>query len=107
MNVRLLVDGDIIAYRTAAACEHPIKWDEDLWTLHTSEAEVMAELTKSIEALKDKFKTEEVIIALSDRKNFRKELNPEYKANRANTRKPMGLGVAQDFFKTKYVFVEV
>ena len=105
MNVRLLVDGDIIAYRTAAACEHPIKWDEDLWTLHTSEAEVMAELTKAIEALKDKFKTEEVIIALSDRKNFRKELNPEYKANRANTRKPMGLGVAQDFFKTKYLAV--
>jgi DNA polymerase-1 len=73
--------------------------------MHTSEAEVMAELTKSIEALKDKFKTEEVIIALSDRKNFRKELNPEYKANRANTRKPMGLGVAQDFFKTKYLAV--
>ena len=105
MNVRLLIDGDIIAYRIAAACEHPIKWDEDLWTLHTSEAEVMAELTKSIEALKDKFKTEEVIIALSDRKNFRKELNPEYKANRANTRKPMGLAVAQDFFKTKYLAV--
>lgn len=105
MNVRLLIDGDIIAYRIAAACEHPIKWDEDLWTLHTSEAEVMAELTKSIEALKDKFKTEEVIIALSDRKNFRKELNPEYKANRVNTRKPMGLAVAQDFFKTKYLAV--
>ena len=56
MNVRLLVDGDIIAYRTAAACEHPVKWDEDLWTLHTSEAEVMAELTKSIEALKESSK---------------------------------------------------
>ena len=42
---------------------------------------------------------------MSDRKNFRKELNPEYKANRANTRKPMGLAVAQDFFKTKYLAV--
>ena len=102
MTVRLLVDGDIIAYRVAAACEHPVKWDEDLWTLHTSEAEVKAELAKVITGLQEKLDTDDVVIALSDKQNFRKEINPDYKANRASTRKPMGLKPAQDFFRTCY-----
>lgn len=102
MNVRLLIDGDIIAYRVAAACEHPVKWDEDLWTLHTSEAEVHAEITRVITGLQEKLETDDVVVALSDRMNFRKEINPDYKANRAATRKPMGLKPAQDFLKTSY-----
>ena len=29
-----LVDGDIYIFKAAAASEHPVQWDEDLWTLH-------------------------------------------------------------------------
>ena len=35
----LLVDGDIVAYQIAFRTEQPIRWDNELWTLHSDEKE--------------------------------------------------------------------
>ena len=35
----LLVDGDIVAYQIAFRTEQPIRWDNELWTIHSDEKE--------------------------------------------------------------------
>ena len=38
--MQLLIDGDIVAYKVASACEHPIDWGDGLWTMHSYENEI-------------------------------------------------------------------
>lgn len=94
----LLIDGDIIAYKAAAAAEKPINWGEGLWTLHAWEDDVCVIIDEFIEKLYDKeLFGDGYEVALSSSSNFRKDINPDYKANRTNTRKPMLLGFARDY----------
>ena len=98
----LLLDGDLIAYRTSAAKEHPINWGDGLWTLHSDEKECQLAAKQYIEHLQTITGIDEVVIAHSAPVNFRKELNPTYKANRAETRKPMALKPLQAWLKEEY-----
>ena len=50
----VLIDGDEVAYKAAFVSEVPIKWDEDTWTLHSSEREMIDAIQTIIkQALKD------------------------------------------------------
>jgi len=90
--MKLLVDGDIVAYRTAMSFEHAIEWDEGFWTLHSDVQECTAEIDNYLNWLLDEVEeATDVIVALTDKENFRKELCTDYKANRANKRKPLAL----------------
>lgn len=98
----LLLDGDLITYRTAASKEHAVHWGDGLWTLHTEEEECQLAAKQYIDSVKAAAKLDDVVIALSDKVNFRKELNPTYKANRAETRKPMGINPLKEWLKSEY-----
>ena len=37
----LLIDGDIVAYQIAFRTEEAIRWDNDIWTLHSDEKIVL------------------------------------------------------------------
>jgi len=88
--MKLLIDGDILAYKAAAACEVPLNVYEDVYTYWANKDEAYAAVKDEIDSLATKLYTSEVMIAFSDRKNnFRKNINPEYKANRSGTRKPL------------------
>lgn len=89
----LLIDGDIVAYRAATIAEKPVKWGEDLWTLHASESEAIALLESQIATLRDTLGGGNVILALTDGRSFRYDIFPDYKSNRKNTRRPMLLPV--------------
>lgn len=99
---KLLVDGDIVAYQISAACETPIKWDDDTWTLHASETESIERLVNLIENYKEILLCDNVVVALSDKDNFRKEVSPLYKFSRKSTRKPLTYKPLKDFMETKY-----
>ena len=45
----LLIDGDIIAYRSAAATEVTVAWDDDLWTVHGYTSETNAMQTRRLQ----------------------------------------------------------
>ena len=92
----ICIDGDVIAYRFAAALEKPVNWEGDLWTLHSNYSEVITEVEESLEFYKNKFKADKVIVALTDSNNFRKELNPTYKSNRKG-RKPITLKPVREY----------
>ena len=48
----LLLDGDLIAYRIAAALETPINWGNGLWTLHCYEDECNKAFVHKVESIK-------------------------------------------------------
>lgn len=100
--MRLLVDGDIVAYRTAAAHEEPIEWYEDFWTLHSDAKEVNAEIDNYLGWLIEETEADGMIVALTDRKNFRKDLCTDYKANRKTQRKPLCLNASKEHLLETY-----
>ena len=98
----LLIDGDIVAYKAAASAETPINWGDGLWTLHCYEQDVALRLDEQVDKLVNEAPVQDCIVALSDKKNYRKELAPYYKANRKTTRKPMLLQWAKEYLQSKY-----
>lgn len=91
-----LVDADVVAYAASSATENA--WDFE----GTGEATVIADFEAAKEAalfslneLTKYLDLDEVIIALSDigntPRNFRKELDPTYKAMRVDIRRPENL----------------
>lgn len=99
--ITLLIDGDVVLYRNASACEVETHWGDDLWTLHTDLREVKAKVLNFIESLKETLHASKVIIALScpSQEGFRKALCPTYKANREGKRKPLGYPALRQWAK--------
>jgi len=100
--VKLLIDGDIIAYTASASAETPINWGDGLWTLHCYEQEVVSKLEEQIAKLVDGHSFDEIQVAISDVENYRKRVDPQYKANRKSIRKPMLLGFAKEYLMENY-----
>ncbi len=104
MTKTILIDGDILAYRTAAAVEYAVCWDadQDLWSLTADAREAKQRIDLEIVALKQRLEADKVLIAFSDAKNFRKEVLPTYKWNRKATRKPTILPELRDYCINTY-----
>lgn len=84
-----IIDADIYIYQAASAVETPIDWGDGLWTLHADEKQATILFNETITQLADAVDADEVILALSDKENFRKNILPSYKSNRSGVRKPM------------------
>ena len=102
MTTRLLIDADIAIYKATTANEVPINWEGDLWTLHCDLAKVKCDIDDFVENIKEQTKADEVTMCISHQNNFRKLLNPEYKANRKATRKPMCFVPAKEYVMKNY-----
>tara|TARA_B110000503_G_scaffold38093_1_gene62501 strand:- start:12212 stop:12925 length:714 start_codon:yes stop_codon:yes gene_type:complete len=98
---RLLIDGDIIAYKAATSAETPVNWGDGLWTLHCYEDDVKARIDEQIAKLMEA-PVEDHIIGLTDTTNYRKTIAPYYKLNRKKIRKPMLLGWAREYMVENY-----
>jgi DNA polymerase-1 len=100
--MNLYLDGDIIAYTAAASAEKPIDWGDGFWTLHAFEDDVKYAVDRYVDNLLGDLEFDEVRVALSDTRNFRKGVASYYKENRKDTRKPMLLQFAKDYMYEKY-----
>ena len=85
----LLVDGDIVLYSSSVATEHAVQWNDDVWVLSANLEQARDMARKYIDDITEKLKATEVTICLSGKGNFRYDLNPNYKSNRKDTRKPI------------------
>jgi DNA polymerase-1 len=107
-TTRLLIDADILTYRTCWAVQDEVKWDDDIITLATNLKELESQAESSVEYWKDKFEVpdplrENVILCFSDRSNnFRRKIFPEYKANRKGSKKPLGYNHLEQYLKRLY-----
>lgn len=97
----LLIDGDIIAYKAAASAEVATNWGNGQWTLHSFEPDVEVRVEDQIHKLLEA-PVQDCVIAFTDKKNFRKDVAPYYKANRKDTRKPMLLDYAKKYMSLQY-----
>jgi DNA polymerase-1 len=98
----LLIDGDIVAYRAATACEQPIDWGDGHWTLHAFEHEVEQNIDHFMENLIKDSKVKDWVTCLTGPKNFRKNVAASYKANRNDKRKPMLLPHARAYLVNEW-----
>jgi DNA polymerase-1 len=103
MKRRLLIDGDIVAYKASTMAEHSIKWeDSTVWTLHADENHGKYLALSEIEDLKINLQADSITIALTDGVNFRKDILPSYKDNRKQKRKPLILGAIRKWLIDEY-----
>lgn len=85
----LLIDGDLLLYRATSACEHEMKWDDDVWLLHGNVEEAKDLFKSALDGITNALGSKNLTICLSDRENFRKKLTDTYKSKRKETRKPV------------------
>lgn len=78
----ILIDADVLAFEASIIAQEEIQWEEELWTVHADMAVAKERVIARIEQFKDLLKADEVVLALSDRANFRRKLFPDYKSNR-------------------------
>ena len=89
---RLLIDGDILTYRTCWAAQTEVQWDDGIVTTGVNLRELESTVEQSIANLRQKLDTELVVICFSDPKGkyFRHKILEDYKGNRKATQKPLG-----------------
>jgi DNA polymerase-1 len=83
----LLIDGDQYLYRSCAACEKDVRWDEENHALVANEQEVWDTVQGALKKVFDHFGTSEHVMAMGEGPYFRHAIDPNYKGGR--TRKPL------------------
>lgn len=92
METVLLIDADVLAYQCAAVNEHATEWEEGFWTWHCDENVVKDAIRDTIDRTVKALEADHHVLCLTDSDgNFRKEVLPSYKDNRAKTKKPLVL----------------
>jgi len=98
----LLIDGDLYAYRACAAVEQEINWGDDIWSLSSDLKQAKEVFQTTIDQACEYLETGHFIVCLSDKKNFRKTVDPSYKGGRKKLRKPVGYPAFIKWIKETY-----
>jgi DNA polymerase-1 len=93
MTTRILIDGDILAYKVCWAVQQEYEWEDGVITLACNTSEMESQIHLIVTNWLEYFDPDSYIICFSDKNNFRKKILPDYKGNRKGTRKPMGYKV--------------
>lgn len=98
----LLIDGDILLYRNTVAVEREVRWDAENHVLYSNENDAWAGMRRSIERWEERFEPGRMIFCLTEPPNFRTKIDPTYKSNRADQRKPIAYTAAKEKLKELY-----
>ena len=98
----LLVDGDIVCYRIAIAIEEATEWEQDLWTLHADAKKGKELVVNGLEKYLKQLNCKDIVVALSDKDNFRNKILPAYKSNRKKIRKPIIVKALKEHLSKTY-----
>ena len=94
---QLIIDGDIIAYRSAAAAEKATDWGDGIHTIHAIESDVRNIIDQSIGSLLVGSGAKSFYLCLTSKTNFRYTVDRTYKHNRKEIRRPMLLEYAKEY----------
>lgn len=98
----LLIDADILLYRALSSVEREIEWETDIWSLTTDLGDAREAFDTQYQNIIESSPIKNHRLVFTDSVNFRKEMNPTYKGNRANVRKPMCLKVFKEEVIERY-----
>lgn len=104
MTIKLLIDADLYLYRSVAAAEEETDWGDDIWSLWSDLKEAKQIFKSTISSICEKLDTKDLVLCMSDKENFRKDIEPTYKSNRKKTRKPIGYVALQEWAKKQYPY---
>ena len=102
----LLIDGDILLYHEAAAVEEAFDWGNDVWSLTGDAALAKQAVDVWIAKHKDLLEADDVILTLTGKENWRKEILPTYKANRKGKRKPVVFPALREYCFETYKTIQ-
>jgi len=88
--MKLLIDCDFVVYKCCAAAEAEIDFGDDVIVVTSSFKEAYSCVKRELNRIANKFGSfDEMILFFSDSKNFRKDIQKNYKGHR-NRKKPCG-----------------
>ena len=88
--MKLLIDCDFVVYKCCAAAEAEIDFGDDVIVVTSSFKEAYSCVKRELKRIENKFGSfDETILFFSDSKNFRKDIQKNYKGHR-NRKKPCG-----------------
>jgi DNA polymerase I len=99
----LALDTDILMYKAAQAAETEIEWEQDIWTLYCDLKDAKDAFVFQVNKIQQRLDVKDAVFCISDYgNNYRKELEPTYKAGRKGTRKPVGYRALVDWVQDSY-----
>jgi DNA polymerase-1 len=98
----LLIDGDIVVYQYASSVEHEIDWGDDVWSLWSDAGEAKKLILQYLDILVEATAADAITFCFSDKDNFRKDIDPTYKANRKGKRKPVCYKALKEWVEENY-----
>lgn len=97
----LLIDADITCYQATASGESEVEWDSDTWTIDTDLNKCKDHFDFLLSEYKKLTGINEYKLCFSHKHIFRKDIYPQYKANRKG-RKPVGYSAVKEWALEKY-----
>lgn len=98
----VLIDGDILLYKAAHAVEREITWPDGEVTRQADEHDAAEIFESKLKAILTDVGSDNYIVCLSDKENFRRELLPAYKANRKDLKRPLALKAVRNHVILKH-----
>lgn len=103
MTRTLLIDADIIAYQSSAANERKYDWGEGVTSQVADFDAAKQAAADAIDGFAEQLKADAVIVCLSDDvQNFREQVWPRYKQNRAGTERPQHLYDLKEWLASEF-----
>ena len=108
MRKLIFIDGDIVLHKACFASEMEIYWGDGDWTLSMNEEQAKTIAREMLEDIRlaCSAKKSTLRICFSNGKSFRKEIYPEYKGNRKNQRKPLGMRGIKRWLSHEYKSIQ-
>ncbi len=107
----LLIDADLYLYRCTTFTEQEICWDEDdgsnIWSLDTDLKLAKEMFFDQLDTFKETLHDDRVILCISSKHNFRRDVDPRYKGNRKGVRKPLGYAAMLDWARHTFSTVTI
>lgn len=101
MSRVLLIDGDMVAYRVAAAEEKLIDFGET-FILSADADQGRKNLDAMLANWLEQLEADHMILTFTDKHNYRKDVMPSYKSNRDGVRRPMLLATLREHCVNTY-----
>jgi len=97
-----LIDADIIAWQIANRHETAIEFKPGLFTWWADMNKAQPEIESSVHEILNNTNSDDLIVCLSDTNNFRKQINPTYKANRIKRYTPLLVQPIKDYLEQNW-----
>ena len=105
--MKLLIDCDFVVYKCTAAAESEIDFGDDVIVVTSSFKEAYSCVKRELKRIENKFGSfDEMILFFSDSKNFRKDIQKNYKGHR-NRKKPCGYRRVINKLKDEYPVIKM